>query len=237
MFPPPDQLLASPLKTEVRILVGTGPSTVNQHVLSVMARPLMGPIYPETFAIMDEIKDGCRYIFQTQNKMTLCLSTSGHGGMEASLSNLIERDDTVLIGVTGLWGQRAADMAQRYGANVRLLKAAQGMALTLDSIEEGLRLHRPTLLFLVHGDTSTGILQSLEGVGQLCRRFVVVKRFLYEKPRIYSNYLQLQYFVRGRRCINCLWNVFLWRSMADRCNVYDIAKSYWSTARHNADII
>lgn len=172
IFLPPNNLLTKPLQTETRILVGTGPSTVSQAVLNVMSRQLMGPISPVLYDLMDEIKDGCRYIFQTRNAVTLCLSTSGHGGMEASLSNLIECDDVVLVGVTGLWGQRAADMAERYGADVRLLKSTLGVALTLEQIEEALALHQPKILFLVHGDTTTGVLQSLEGVGQLCQQLV-----------------------------------------------------------------
>lgn len=64
---------------------------------------------------MDDIKEGLQYMFQTKNNATMCVSASGHGGMEAALCNLIEDGDVVLVGVTGLWGIRAADMAERYG--------------------------------------------------------------------------------------------------------------------------
>lgn len=68
---------------------------------------------------MDEIKAGLQYAFQTKNRLTLALSTSGHGGMEACLGNLLESGDTVLIAKCGIWGERAADMADRIGAKVR----------------------------------------------------------------------------------------------------------------------
>lgn len=64
---------------------------------------------------MDEIKAGLQYAFQTKNPVTLCISSSGHGGMEAALSNLLEAGETAVIAVTGIWGQRAADMAARHG--------------------------------------------------------------------------------------------------------------------------
>lgn len=67
---------------------------------------------------MDEIKAGLQYVFQTRNRLTLALSTSGHGGMEASLINLLEPGETVLIVKCGIWGERAVDMASRIGANV-----------------------------------------------------------------------------------------------------------------------
>lgn len=67
---------------------------------------------------MDEIKMGLQYVFQTKNRLTLALSASGHGGLEACLVNLLEPGDTILIVMCGIWGQRAADMATRMGADV-----------------------------------------------------------------------------------------------------------------------
>ena len=67
---------------------------------------------------MDDIKAGLQYVFQTRNRLTLAISASGHGGMEACLGNLLERGEKVLIAKCGLWGERAADMAIRIGAEV-----------------------------------------------------------------------------------------------------------------------
>lgn len=67
---------------------------------------------------MDEVKKGLQYIFQTNNRLTLALSASGHGGMEACLTNLVEPGETVLIVKGGIWSQRATCMANRLGANV-----------------------------------------------------------------------------------------------------------------------
>lgn len=64
---------------------------------------------------MDDIKDGIKYIFQTKNDLTLALSAAGHGGMEAVLCNLLEPGDKVLVAVNGIWGERACNMAFRYG--------------------------------------------------------------------------------------------------------------------------
>lgn len=64
---------------------------------------------------MDDVKQGIQYAFQTKNNLTLAISGTGHAGMEAALCNLIERNDVVLIGINGIWGERAADMANRQG--------------------------------------------------------------------------------------------------------------------------
>lgn len=68
--------------------------------------------------MMDEIKAGLRYAFQTRNKLTLAISASGHSGMEASIGNLLERGESLLVARSGHWGDRAADIANRLGIHV-----------------------------------------------------------------------------------------------------------------------
>lgn len=65
--------------------------------------------------IMDDIKAGLRYVFQTNNEVTLAVSATGHGGMETAMCNLVEPGDKVLVAVNGIWGRRAMDIASRYG--------------------------------------------------------------------------------------------------------------------------
>lgn len=119
---------------------------------------------------MDEVKEGLKYLFQTKNPVTFCVSGSGSSGMETALGNLIEAGDVVLIGIIGTFGHRAADMARRYGAVVRVIEAKLGIALTYDQIRAHLEIHKPKLLFIVHGDSSTGVLQSLDNLSDLCQR-------------------------------------------------------------------
>lgn len=64
---------------------------------------------------MDEIKEGLRYVFQTRNELTLAISGSGHSGMEAVFSNLVESGEKVIICRNGIWGDRAIEMAKRVG--------------------------------------------------------------------------------------------------------------------------
>lgn len=65
--------------------------------------------------IMSDIKSGIQYLFQTQNKMNLAVSGTGHTAMECAIFNTVEPGDSVLAAVNGIWGERAADMAERIG--------------------------------------------------------------------------------------------------------------------------
>ena len=69
---------------------------------------------------------------------------------------------------SGIWGIRSADMARRQGATVTEITTAAGTNFTLEQIEAGVKQHKPDLVFVTHGESSTGVLQPLEGLGAMC---------------------------------------------------------------------
>ncbi|NWU83178.1 SPYA protein, partial [Onychorhynchus coronatus] len=162
---PPPQMLLRPLVVPERLLLGPGPSNVPHRIQAAGGRQLLGHMHPEVLQVMDEIKAGIQYAFQTQNQLTLAISGSGHCAMEAALFNLLECGDTILVAINGIWGQRAADIARRLGmlGTVRWHGRAEGTRF-------GLVQHKPSVLFITHGESSTGVLQPLEGLGELCHR-------------------------------------------------------------------
>ncbi|CAG9862476.1 unnamed protein product [Phyllotreta striolata] len=168
---PAPEILKKPLEIPNKILMGAGPANVSPRVLHAISKPILGHMNQELFQIMDEIKEGIKYVFQTRNDLTLAISASGHAGMEAVMSNLLEPGDKVLIAVNGLWGVRASDMAGRYDAQVVKMTANMGSNFTLREIEYYLQTESPKLLFIVQGETSTGVYQPLEGIGSLCHRY------------------------------------------------------------------
>lgn len=170
---PPREVLEQ-LQLPVKTLTGPGPSNCSERVLRALGHQLLGHLHPETCQLMDEIKAGLQYAFQTRNRLTLALSTSGHGGMEACLGNLLEPGDTVLIAKAGLWGSRAADMAERIGASVQFLETEPGVGFTLAQLEQALERHRPAAVFVVHAESSTGMKQPLIGVGDLAHKYNAV---------------------------------------------------------------
>lgn len=67
------------------------------------------------FQVLDDIRAGLQYVFQTRSKLVLAMSGSGHSGMEAVISNLVAPGETLLIASRGIWDQRAQIIANRYG--------------------------------------------------------------------------------------------------------------------------
>lgn len=163
--------LRRPILTRPTVLMGSGPTNYSQRVLESLSKPLVGLYSNECFQIMDEIKEGLQYLFQTKNPVTFCTTGSGSAGIETVLMNLVEEKDVVLFCVTGAFGHRAADIATRYGADVRILEAKLGTALKYEQIQAHLEANKPKILFICHGDSSTGVLQPISELGALCRRY------------------------------------------------------------------
>lgn len=154
-----------------RILMGPGPSTADPRVLRAMTTPVLGYLDPDYLRVMQDVKELLRYGFQTQNGATFPVQGTGFSGMDACLGSLIEPDDKVLVAVNGFFGGRMGEMAERYGARVVRLEQDWGKAFPLEVIEGALKKHPDAKLFaIVHGETSTGVRQPLEGVGRLCRK-------------------------------------------------------------------
>ena len=143
-----------------RILLGPGPSMVPPSVLRAMASPLVGYLDPSYLEVMSEVKDLLRYTFKTQNKHTLPISGTGSAGMEAALCNFIEPGDSVLIAVNGFFGERMAEISQRYGAEVDTISLPWGSIFSIKEIKQRLSKKHYKLLALIHGETSTGTVQT-----------------------------------------------------------------------------
>jgi alanine-glyoxylate transaminase/serine-glyoxylate transaminase/serine-pyruvate transaminase len=158
------------LNTSARILLGPGPSTVSPRVLRAMAHPLVGHLDPQFIALMNEVQELLRFVFQTENLLTIPVSGTGSAGMEA-LCNFVEPGDSVLVGVNGYFGERLCDVAGRYGGEVRRLERPWGDVFTVEDIEKALREKPAKLVALVHAETSTGALQPMEGIADVIHRY------------------------------------------------------------------
>lgn len=152
-----------------RTLMGPGPSDVDPRVLKAMATPLVGHLDPDFLEIMDETMDMLRSLLQTKNAITIPISGTGSSGMEAALCNVIEKGDEVLVCINGVFGQRMTDIVQRCGGQLTTLEADWGKIIPPEKVEKALKKSSPKIVAIVHAETSTGVLQPLEEIGQMVR--------------------------------------------------------------------
>jgi alanine-glyoxylate transaminase/serine-glyoxylate transaminase/serine-pyruvate transaminase len=112
-----------------RILLGPGPSPVDDRILSAMAAPVLGHLDPLFLQCMDDVQSLLRYVFETENRVTIPISATGSAGMEAALVNVIEPGDEVVVCIHGVFGERMRDIVERSGAKAIVVEAKWGEAI------------------------------------------------------------------------------------------------------------
>jgi (S)-ureidoglycine-glyoxylate aminotransferase len=157
-----------------RLLMGPGPANADPRVLRAMAAPLLGQFDPQFRAYMQETMALYRQVFETQNAWTLVVDGTARSAIEAAMVSVVTPGERVLVANFGRFGQLQIEIARRVGADVRVLDAPWGSVFMPEQIEAGLKQHRPALLALCQGETSTTMLQPLAELGALCRRYDVL---------------------------------------------------------------
>ena len=157
------------LNPQPRLLMGPGPISADPRVLRAMSTQLLGQFDPQFRHYMTETMALYRRIFVTDNRWTMLVDSTARGGIEAVMVSLIEPGDRVLVGVFGRFGQLKCEIARRCGADVRTLETAWGTVFTPDEVAAAVKQHRPKLVALCQGDTSTTMAQPLEAIGHICR--------------------------------------------------------------------
>lgn len=150
------------------VLLTPGPTPLHPLAQAALTRSILGHMDPEVFAMNREIQADLRTMYgASEDTFTALLAGTGSLGMEAGFANLVERGDDVLVCVNGSFGQRMAEMAGRYGARVRLVSAPLGQAICPEDVAA--QLDGVKLVAVVHGETSTGVLNPVPQIAELLR--------------------------------------------------------------------
>ncbi len=153
-----------------RTLMGPGPSDVHDRILEAMARPTLGHLDPEFQRMMEEIKEGLRALFKTENSMTFPVSAPGSAGMEMCFVNLIEPGDTVIVVKNGVFGERMRENVVRAGGTAVMVEFDWGTAPDVAKVAEVLdATPEASVLAFVHAETSTGVCANAAALAKLAQ--------------------------------------------------------------------
>ena len=150
-----------------RVLMGPGPSDVPARVLQAMAAPCIGHLDPYFLSVMDETQQLIRFVFQTQNELTIPVSGTGSAGMETCFVNLVEPGDEVVVCVNGVFGTRMSDIVVRLGGRLIRVETEWGKAVDPEAVRNAVRGKSPKIVAVVHAETSTGVCTPLEELSRI----------------------------------------------------------------------
>ncbi len=150
------------------LLLTPGPTPIHPRALAALHWPMRGHMDPEVFAYNDQIVQDLQELYKTSaNAFASLLSGTGSLGMEAGFANLLEPGDKVLIVSNGVFGQRMIDMAERLGAEVIPLLFPASSPVDVARVRALAHETLPKLIAVVHGETSTGVLNPVREIGEI----------------------------------------------------------------------
>ncbi len=152
-----------------RLLMGPGPVDVYPRVLRALSTPMLGQFDPEFTEYMNQTMALYRQVYRTANHWTWLVNGTARAGIEACLGALVSPGDKVLVPKFGRFGHLLAEICRRVGGEIVTIETEWGTVFETSHIADAVREHRPKVVALVHGDTSTTTVQPLEGIGAVCR--------------------------------------------------------------------
>ena len=144
-----------------RLMLTPGPSSMDPRVYRALAAPLVGHMDPWFKGCMDDTQVLLRQIFQTENRLTMPLSASGSGGIEASVVNTLEEGDEAIICVNGIFSERMAVIAGHTAAKVTKVEAPYGKAVDAEDVRRAGKGKKIKIVGLAQGETSSGVLTQI----------------------------------------------------------------------------
>ncbi len=147
-----------------------GPTPCPENVLKAMSRQMINHRGNEFGEMMVRNTARLKELFQTKSDVFM-LTGSGTGGMEAAVVNTMSPGDKVLSLSNGVFGDRFATIAERFGANVTRVKFEWGKAVDPDAADKALKADPGVKVVLVtHNETSTAVTSDLKAVASVVRK-------------------------------------------------------------------
>ena len=145
-----------------RLMLTPGPSSMDPRVYRALATPLVGHVDPWFQGCMDDVQVLLRQIFQTENRITMPLSASGSGGIEASVVNTLEEGDEAIVAVNGTFSDRMAVIAGHTPAKVTKVEAPYGKAVDPEDVRRAGKGRKIKIVGFAHGETSSGVITDID---------------------------------------------------------------------------
>lgn len=159
------------MKVPERLLLGPGPSPVSPRVMQAMAAPVISHLDPAMMEMLDDLRRRLAWAFGAgEGGLSLAVSGTGTSGMEAAVANVTKPGARALVVVTGYFGDRLAQILERYGAAVSRVQVEWGRACDPDHVARALSVEPADIVAMVHGETSTGVVNPVDEIVAVARQ-------------------------------------------------------------------
>jgi alanine-glyoxylate transaminase/serine-glyoxylate transaminase/serine-pyruvate transaminase len=140
------------------------------RVLNAMGAPMLSHLDPDFLRIMDDTRGRLGRLFRADAEaFTIAVSGTGTSAMETAVANAVQDGTRAVVVVTGYFGDRLAQMCERYGARVRRIDVEWGRACDPQRLADELRRDGADVVAFVHAETSTGVRNPAKELAEIAR--------------------------------------------------------------------
>jgi 2-aminoethylphosphonate-pyruvate transaminase len=155
------------------LLLNPGPVTLTERVRRSLLQPDLCHRESEFFDLQDEIRSRLLSVhgLNPDEWQAVLMTASGTGAVESMTAALVPEAGRVLIVENGVYGERIAQICAQYRISHERLSAEWLSAVDLDAIAARIDsgAGRITHVAIVHHETTTGRLNELTALGEICR--------------------------------------------------------------------
>ncbi len=153
------------------LLLTPGPVHVPAQICEALGRPIIHHRTPQFQAILKEVTDGLKYVFQTKSDNVFILTSSGTGAMEASVCNLLSPGDKAITVEGGKFGERWTELCKAYAIQPHVIQVKWGLAVTPAQIQQALNADKDIkAVFVTLSETSTCVTTDIKAIAEVVKK-------------------------------------------------------------------
>ena len=150
-------------------LLTPGPTPVPPEALDAMARPMIHHRTPQFQAILKEVEENLKYVFQTKNNV-LIFAASGTGAMEGTVASLLSPGDKAIVVRGGKFGERWGELCAAYGIEFIAIDVEWGKAVDPQEIKKILEAdNKIKAVYVTLCETSTGVTTDIKTIADITK--------------------------------------------------------------------
>ena len=151
------------------IILAPGPTPIPPEVLLAQGSPLVYHRGPGFGRLMRDVTERLRELYRTESADVFLITSSGTGGLESAVQNVLSPGDEVLVPLAGYFSERWTKLAEAHGLRVRTIEYEWGQKVRPDDLAKELGERAAKAVLLTHSETSTGVIQPVQELARIAR--------------------------------------------------------------------
>lgn len=149
------------------IILAPGPTPIPPEVLLAQGSPLVYHRGPGFGNLMRDVTARLKELYRTDRADVLLMTSSGTGGLESAIQNVLSPGDEVFVPLAGFFSERWSRLAESHRLVVRSVEYEWGRRIDPADVAAALAEHPVKAVLLTHSETSTGVIQPIRELARV----------------------------------------------------------------------